>query len=58
MIRSKPAGVNFLDAFHHRQLSSCAIAELQKMPVVGRTLLLAYDEALGRVVPVNPHAAS
>ena len=52
------AFVDFLDAFHHGKLSAQAITDLQKVQVVGKTMLLAYDEALKRVVPMDPRASS
>ena len=48
------AFVDFLDAFHRRTLSSEFIAEMQRVRVVGKTMLLAYSKELSRITPVDP----
>lgn len=48
------AFVDFLDAFHRKSLSHEVIEEMRKIRVVGKTMLLAYNNVHGRIVAIDP----
>ena len=46
--------LEFLAAYHTGRLDATAIAELEAIRIVGRTVLLAYEPDLKRLQPVDP----
>lgn len=48
------AFLRFLEAYHSGTLDSLGVERVQRARVVGGIILLAFDPALGTVVPVDP----